>query len=129
MSDNANCGACGYQCPESQIVCENALCHPWQGQPLQPCPSNQVVCGGACTDLLHDGAHCGACDHQCPEYASACYDGLCGVPGQGPLAQPCPADQTRCNDACVNLLLDNAHCGACGHQCAEGHACADGLCR
>ncbi len=40
----------------------------------------------------------------------------------------CPAAQVRCAGRCVDLRLDDAHCGACGAACADGAACAGGTC-
>jgi hypothetical protein len=37
-------------------------------------------------------------------------------------------DVARCDGACVDLRVDPAHCGACGHACAEGELCSAGAC-
>jgi DNA-binding beta-propeller fold protein YncE len=40
------------------------------------CTSAQVTCGGQCTSLASDPAHCGACDHACGA-AETCSQGIC----------------------------------------------------
>lgn len=37
-------------------------------------------CGGACIDLNHDGANCGACGRACAGVLSECVFGVCQVP-------------------------------------------------
>ena len=41
---------------------------------------------------------------------------------------PCPAGQSLCSAACVDLSSDPSNCGACGNQCASGTGCAQGVC-
>lgn len=45
------------------------------GQCAPPCLAG-AVCGGACRDVMRDRAHCGGCDHACPEGAT-CETGRC----------------------------------------------------
>jgi hypothetical protein len=40
----------------------------------------------------------------------------------------CPAGETVCGNACLDLALDAANCGACGHACAGGFDCRAGTC-
>jgi len=53
-------------------------------------------------------------------------------PGDGgsPPDGGCPGATTFCVEAagCVDLMTDDAHCGACGEACAAG-GCVDGVCR
>lgn len=48
-------------------------------------------------------------------------DGLSEVP-------LCPPGEAPCGNACVNLLADAAHCGACDNPCGSGKVCEDGSC-
>jgi hypothetical protein len=40
----------------------------------------------------------------------------------------CPAEQSLCLGACVDLKADEANCGACGNTCASGVLCVNGHC-
>lgn len=40
----------------------------------------------------------------------------------------CPAGQSLCGDACVDLTSDAMHCGACATACPSGRVCAAGAC-
>lgn len=44
-------------------------------------------------------------------------------------APTCAAPQTQCGNACVDTRSSVAHCGACGHACANGEVCGPGVCR
>jgi hypothetical protein len=35
---------------------------------------------------------------------------------------------TTCNEECVNLDIDERHCGACNTACADGYICVNGEC-
>ncbi|MEM6928185.1 MAG: FG-GAP-like repeat-containing protein [Myxococcota bacterium] len=47
----------------------------------------------------------------------------------GDPAGVCPADETLCDDTCVDLATDPANCGACGVSCAQSGDTCDGGCR
>ncbi|MEI9950156.1 MAG: hypothetical protein WDO74_14570 [Pseudomonadota bacterium] len=51
-----------------------------------------------------------------------------GSAGAGPTVIVCAANQQMCVDACVDLQVDAANCGACGKQCASGQVCSAGEC-
>lgn len=40
----------------------------------------------------------------------------------------CPAGQTTCDGACVDLQDDGGNCGACGAVCPSGQVCQGGVC-
>jgi hypothetical protein len=40
----------------------------------------------------------------------------------------CPAGETVCGSACLDLSIDATSCGACGHACAAGSGCRAGAC-
>jgi len=122
-----------------------AGCEPFQAEP--------VLCGGALTDLTTDEWHCGACDSPCSEVRGVargeCVDGVCRIvtcatDGErerldldGRHANGCEVERARCDGRLVDLQVDPAHCGACGHSCEQPphrppHAlevsCSVGLC-
>jgi hypothetical protein len=58
---------------------------------------------------------------------SACVNPDSGK-GRADGGSTCRAGTTRCGDACVDLRLDDAHCGACGVTCSPSEACAGSRC-
>lgn len=113
----ANCGSCGNACAPG-LACVGGACG---------CPLGEVACDGACVDPSADPAHCGAsgsCQGASAGIACAagqfCVNGLCAV--------TCPAGETACGGACVDLANDNLSCGACGAPCGLGSACLGGAC-
>ncbi|MEZ4411031.1 MAG: MXAN_6577-like cysteine-rich protein, partial [Polyangiales bacterium] len=47
---------------------------------------------------------------------------------RAPAACACPAGQTACGSACVNIRADDNNCGACGTVCSGGESCMSGAC-
>ncbi|HVY48488.1 MAG TPA: FG-GAP-like repeat-containing protein, partial [Minicystis sp.] len=67
------------------------------------CATNETACGGACVDLAHDPAHCGACDRACGA-GQACSFGACEVPCTKTLGfpnDPLPATGSRPEDVAL----------------------------
>lgn len=105
------------------------------------CPAPQMECAGRCVDITSDPAHCGGCDQRCgPE--TLCQSRSC-VPVQGPdltdastldaasdgavdVPSVCTPPREACENACVDVRSDAAHCGACGDSCPT--RCVDGAC-
>ena len=87
-----------------------------------------TVCAGACGAIANrqtcgKTVDCGPCP--CTPACDACF--TCDVGTQTCVAA-CAANETCCDAACVDLLTDTDHCGACGNACGEGHECRDGVC-
>lgn len=49
--------------------------------------------------------------------------------GAGGADAGCDSPRQTCGGACVDVLQDNTHCGACGSSCAPNEACNVGQCR
>ncbi len=67
--------------------------------------------------------HCGEDCLSCGPGASRCHEGLCKC-GDVP---ECSAEQTCCSGACVALDSAAEHCGACGVDCNQQVAHAEGV--
>ena len=91
--------------------------------------------GSSCcsADLATDVRNCGSCGRVCappvtPNAAdlgsrpatAACVSSRCGV--------ACAAGDTKCDDACFNLVFSSRHCGKCGNSCAGTDECFEGVC-
>lgn len=49
--------------------------------------------------------------------------------GSSTTTSSCESTQlSDCSGTCVDLLLDNANCGACGHRCSGALVCVSGIC-
>lgn len=101
----------------------NALHDHEPGARGQECPLGQVVCGGACTDVATDPAHCGGCDAACGD-GEECSGGRCG--GGGP---DCPEAMVGCGNECRDISGDPEYCGGCdGYLCRSKESCWNGVC-
>src|SRR3954468_7296287 len=77
-----------------------------------------MKCGelNLCVDVLSNSNYCGSCLLKCPD-GQACSGGGCGG---------CPRNQQLCNNVCVNIFTDSAHCAFCDQAvCIAGTACID----
>ena len=68
------------------------------------CPTGQIECNGACTDVLLDPSNCGTCGNVCS------------------------SSQTCCSGLCVDLMTNTSNCGTCGNLCTTGESCVGGSC-
>lgn len=105
--DSLNCGRCGDVCS----VCQPTMCGlPYFGP----------VCGIVLVSTDTDMNNCGTCDHKCTG-GLFCANGMCG-------SEPCPG--TLCQGICVDLAIDNRHCGACLNACDQrrGFLCKNSQC-
>jgi hypothetical protein len=120
------------------------------------CVPTVEICNGLdddCDGVVDNGVHCDPtctsdadCDDGDPATTDLCVAGYCthgttcvpaveicngidddcdGVVDEG---CPCPAGETMCGGACVDLLFDDLNCGACGAACAAGQTCLRGVC-
>jgi hypothetical protein len=81
------------------------------------CAEGQTRCGGSCSDLQTDIAHCGTCARAC-NGDQVCVAGTC----------VCPAGQTACGGVCVDTTSDRTNCGTCGTACGDRQICTMGAC-
>lgn len=108
MSDDDNCGACGFKCPGTTSIggfrCAAGKC-------VMTCDTGQADCNGiledGCETRLDSSNNCGACGNVCSDPAKPCVDGQCG----------CPGSQTWCNGTCRDMTTDDRNCGTCGNTC------------
>jgi hypothetical protein len=90
-----------------------------------PCPPGEMICSGACVNLLNDDAHCGGCANDCALLAhttmTACSAGACEV-------MQCATDYADCDslesNGCETNLTTASDCGACGVVCSGSSMCA-----
>jgi len=85
--DRDHCGGCNQQCDTGKICAE--------GSCINPCASDETLCGASCVTLQEDPQHCGTCGHKCGP-GSSCEAGACvcdapdqngggGAGGEGPV--------------------------------------------
>lgn len=68
MRDRQHCGGCNQAC-ESGMVCADGQC-------IDPCAADQMLCGASCVRLSEDPQNCGSCGHRCGP-GTSCNDGEC----------------------------------------------------
>jgi stigma-specific protein Stig1 len=117
---------------------------------LCSCPNGGALCGGQCTDISSDPAHCGGCGIGClgggaccggacvdkgrdPKNCAACGHSCAGTdPCIGGACGPCncPNDGACCGSttSCFDLQTDSLNCGICGAACPLGFSCSSGAC-
>ncbi len=122
-SSSAHCGGCARACSDG-APCVDGAC--------VPCPEGTGRCGRAsCESLASDNDNCGACGQRCPRYgqrvvSSACRAGRCEVTACIAGTADCDGDPDSICE--TTTLVDNRHCGACGHACEADALCVSGRC-
>jgi hypothetical protein len=141
--DRQNCGGCDISCGDGNCNWD------WGSQTAScQCPSDWgdtsfALCGGVCTNLWYNEAHCGACGAAC-DPGEKCLEAHCIA--EQPICeqngQPC-GDNVCCgweqwgpepwmgNAICLGwwtLRSDPQNCGGCGIVCADGAPCVNGAC-
>ncbi len=124
QNNDKHCGKCGNTCPTGQF-CSKGTC---------VCPPNYTYCDGKCVDTQFTSEHCGACKNAC-KTGSLCNKGKCTVcssASQGVAcgATCCPTAFGCCGTtkACVDIRINNQHCGKCGNACAVRELCCGSGC-
>ncbi len=89
------------------------------------CASPKQLCGGQCTDVTSDPAHCGDCATACTagqNQVSTCAASKCGV--------ACKAGFLDCDGkpGCEADATSTDTCGKCDNKCAAGSTCKNGAC-
>lgn len=136
LTDDDNCGKCGWDCPKGQI-CQSGQCLPPDLTPVSTaapgvtvtmdvsCEGGETSCNGICTDVFTDEKNCGVCGRACGAQ-EICMHGRCGP--------ACDSGETLCDETCVDLDTDMENCGKCGTICRSsppnslGSLCANGAC-
>ncbi len=122
--DNANCGACGNECPNSLDLqfTLNMTSSCVDGACAYQCYKHFSLLSGVfedwtdCNGLIDDGCeanltndqnNCGVCGNACAADVP-CIDGKCG----------CPSGLLLCDGKCVDPKWDDYNCGTCGKACS-----------
>jgi len=82
---------------------------------LEGCVDCQVTCGDGLQYVATE-----ACDDGNLNDGDGC-DSSCEI-------EVCPMGQLDCGGTCVDPLVDEANCGACGVACGAGETCSAGVC-
>ncbi len=113
-ADARNCGACGVVCPAGRRCHQGLYC---EGLGVRGA-------GGAGASGAGGAIGVGGAGGVGTGGASG---GTAGASGQGGGSATCAAPLTLCGSLCTDLLTDESHCGACGHECPTG-ICDSGAC-
>jgi len=137
--DINNCGGCGKTCTASagktawcrNGQCGETTCAAGRGD-CNGDPDDDAAHGGCETDLLTDGASCGACGTVCgiANGDAQCTAGVCSI-------KACTTGFDDCkggyDDGCeTKTSTDLSNCGACGKACVATNgqpACVSGACQ
>ncbi|MBN9163629.1 MAG: hypothetical protein J0I07_21865 [Myxococcales bacterium] len=126
LTDNANCGACGNECPPDMFGSLHMATRCVQGACARECvpeislnpeashyfkDCNGLVDDGCEIDISFDANNCGACGNKCPD-GQPCLAGKCG----------CKSGLTWCDSngatGCFDLSSNDSRCGSCDNKCA-----------
>lgn len=130
-------GYCRSPCAQDRDCPASSLCVPYRTESVRLCVhsgSAPVCVEGECAAPLAcvAGLCAGACasDPDCASlhHTARCGDGgRCVIPGLV-LSAACDGGLRTCDDRCVDIQSDDAHCGACGNVCGVGQRCRLGRC-
>lgn len=125
---NVDTGECVDCTPTNDPCPEGNYCDPGTNDCTPGCVADED-CGGDLTCDVPNNT-CVGClaDPECP-LGTVCEDGAC-VPGCND-QQACPDGLACCVEQCVDIMLDEAHCGGCEAPCEPADAsgeCNAGMC-
>src|SRR5690606_17711706 len=95
-----------------------------------------LACGTDCINPMTDATHCGASGDCTEDDAGE----VCSPPNtcqSGECVLTCSGGEVKCNDSCIDPLVNDTFCGASGNcsgnnrgtPCANDEACESGVCR
>ena len=140
-----NCGSCGSVCDKNNLSyataaeCQNGACV------ATFCTSNAYLSDGKCK--ASSATQCGSASNDCTKIegwkSGSCENNACvisqcidGYVLQNNSCIKCGANETSCNNVCVNTNTDLSNCGACGNVCsaslftgASAVSCSSGTCK
>ncbi|QSQ11855.1 DUF4215 domain-containing protein [Myxococcus landrumensis] len=104
----------------------------------ETCDDGNILPGDGCSLLcqLEPGFRCTGEPSVCRDI-DECADGtdtcapaeVCvNLPGSYLCMPACLPPRLMCGGACVDVLSNNSHCGACGNACGAGKTCTVGVC-
>jgi len=119
-NSTAHCGACGRACGNGNgtPACSSGTCQITCDRGFLDCDGSSA--NGCETFGLNDSANCGACNNRCPAMQT-CMRGACTA----------VCTDTLCGSACVDLMSNVSHCGACNRACSTANGtprCVSGTC-
>jgi hypothetical protein len=119
-------------CPTGQVLCSTACTDLFAdelncGACGQACAPDQWCCNGACDDVMTDSSNCGQCSVQ---GSNACAQGVACSGGQcNGCSPPCPQGSSCCSGGCVDTQNDPLNCGGCDMACDPSRTCVGGTCQ
>jgi hypothetical protein len=127
--DVNHCGGCGIPCSDDES-CEGGICISdviiEEGCGSGPaCAEDEICVAGACmvAEELYCYNNCNAegCEGEiCDVGGEICVAGICEL--------VCDDGFAICNNECVDINIDENHCGGCGIPCSAGESCEEGIC-
>jgi hypothetical protein len=127
----STCGP-GLTCNTPYDRCLAATCTPALNGEQCNGPGESLCCGGSCTNVYTDPAHCGACDHPCGAN-EFCNSGVCAaIVACSPTVSGATCLEADggiggcCDGACVDRYRDVNNCEYCGAVCSANEVCAGG---
>ncbi len=145
-NDDQHCGACNNACPREGDGSETAKPNTYFGCADSKCGTLKCIGGFAdcdavrdngCEQFLVDDDNCGSCGNKCEDGQRCALNSWqipeCMCPQGLTFCGSCNYPDGLCRGGCVDMVNDDANCGACGARC-EGNvpqaneACVYGKC-